>query len=116
MTPFSAELILFPRFFHFRRGDRLGAARFEFFNPPSGVDKLYLACVGRMALGANFNPDFWFCCVHRESIAAGTNDLGVPKIRRMDVFFHGEMIVGLFLRKVKSCKLQIFRILRHILC
>jgi hypothetical protein len=89
-------------FLYFRGRDRLRAARLEFLNPAGGINELYFARVRRMAFGADFNPDFWFCRVYRESISAGTNNLRVMEIGWVDAFFHNEMIVCLFLPKVKD--------------
>jgi len=68
---------------------RLGRGLFlELLNAASSVDKLLLARVEWVAVRTQFNVDLFHGRTGCDDVAAGTDDLGVREIGRMDIRLH----------------------------
>lgn len=65
-----------------------GCASFEFLDGAGGVQKILLASVEGVAVGANFNMHLWLGGTSGESVAAGADDFGISMILWVDICSH----------------------------
>ena len=93
------NLLFFYLFLHFwfllnfRSGGRFFASRLKLLYLASGVNQIFFSGVKRMAIITDFNLKFWFSGTDGKSLAAGTMNLSLGIILRMDVFFHNRVII-----------------------